>query len=472
MVGWGFLSACGVRIPPTTFASDQFTVQERETARAVVRIHLAEGSMGSGFFISPTLILTNHHVVPANRCRTEVCPGVVAVRDFSPEGDAQVFYRLRHLAGDARLDFSLLEVLDGKAPVNGLELASVRPLSAYGYFTLLGHPLGGELMSSRGSLIQVSDRMMAFDFAAIFGNSGGPVIKVDDGKVYGILSQGSIDLSRYEIGTRDVLFTAGAVPIDSVISALEKIAPAVKSTSPASWKPQIFSENNWVLDTLLDSLLELNKPLTPNRILVSNLSDRKETDALLQKLMRDSAAGKVTSEEVDTISELLVNVGLKRGKNVELSAKTLAEIRWLKRGFDSHEKRTRLASLYMPETRPDCAKTAAYSFSPHSNIGYSCLETKFAAGGDALVTLADFVAHGKTDPMGITPYKALVFIEEQLQLRESLSADETHAVHSLVEWLDEQEWKGPFVARFSSFKLTWQRNRELLMRGGWAKSFR
>ena len=154
---------------------------------SVVVILNPKGALGSGFFVKPTLVLTNHHVVE----------GVKFV-EMKMYNGMETFGKV--VKSDVRLDLALIKVQDQGAPVqffdgNTIDLGST--------LEAIGHPRGLTFTITRGvasavrkkkSVNAVGGKDVLFvqtDAAINPGNSGGPlflgqqVVGVNNNKLAG-----------------------------------------------------------------------------------------------------------------------------------------------------------------------------------------------------------------------------------------------------------------------------------------------
>jgi serine protease Do len=160
------------------------TARTDQRMESVVAIYVGGGGMGSGFYITPDLVMTNYHVVEQSR--------LVEMRLSNGQ---ETFGRVE--ASDVRLDLALIRVQTRGKPVqffdgNRLDLgASV---------DVLGHPARLLFSLTRGvvsavrtgpSPNEVGGRpflQLQYDAASSPGNSGGPVFMND--KVVAVVSYG------------------------------------------------------------------------------------------------------------------------------------------------------------------------------------------------------------------------------------------------------------------------------------------
>lgn len=158
----------------------------------VVVIYNPTGSLGSGFYVSPDLVLTNYHVID----------GVKYVEMKLYNGH-ETFGKV--VKSDVRLDLALVKVQEKGKPVqfykeNSLNLGSTTEA--------IGHPKGLEFTVTRGVISAVRKQESMFDTGGkevLFvqtdtainpGNSGGPlflgdfVIGVNDNKLVDVGTEG------------------------------------------------------------------------------------------------------------------------------------------------------------------------------------------------------------------------------------------------------------------------------------------
>ena len=132
----------------------------------------SDGSFGTGFYITPNLIITNYHVI-----------------EGSPNPGIQLFQQGydvmgRVIATDLRLDLALIEIAYKGTP---LEIASDLSLKMGEEVDAIGHPFGNYFTLTRGIISAVRESESTFmvggkpviyiqtDTAVNSGNSGGPL---------------------------------------------------------------------------------------------------------------------------------------------------------------------------------------------------------------------------------------------------------------------------------------------------------
>ena len=158
----------------------------------VVVIYNPTGSMGSGFYVTPDLVLTNYHVIEGAK-----------YAEMKLYNGHETFGKV--VKSDVRLDLALVKVQEKGKPVqfydkNKLDLGSTTEA--------IGHPKGLEFTITRGVISAVRKKESVFDTGGkkvLFvqtdtpinpGNSGGPlflgdkVIGVNDNKLVGMDTEG------------------------------------------------------------------------------------------------------------------------------------------------------------------------------------------------------------------------------------------------------------------------------------------
>ena len=173
----------------TDFKSKQFDGKPLKDSRfdSVVVVLNPKGVLGSGFFVKPTLVLTNYHVIEGVK--------FVEMKMFN---GMETFGKV--VKSDVRLDLALIKVQDAGVPVqffegNTLDLGST--------LEAIGHPKGLTFTITRGvassvrpkkSVYAVGGKDVLFvqtDAAINPGNSGGPlflgqkVVGVNNNKLAG-----------------------------------------------------------------------------------------------------------------------------------------------------------------------------------------------------------------------------------------------------------------------------------------------
>jgi endonuclease G len=158
-------------------------------ARAVARIDLGGGSYGTGFLITPEVLITNNHVLPDAGTAARAHAHFHYEVDLSdaPVGPIVVELRPEKLfftSSQNKLDFSVVAV-DGSVP---LALYGCLPLiggtgkvSEGEWLTIIQHPNGGrkQVCVRENKLIKRTDDMLWYTTDTEPGSSGSPVFNND-----------------------------------------------------------------------------------------------------------------------------------------------------------------------------------------------------------------------------------------------------------------------------------------------------
>ena len=154
---------------------------------SVVAIYSPDGTLGSGFFVRPDVVMTNYHVV-----------GEGDFMELKMHDERETFGKV--IARDAMLDLALIKVQNRGVPVaffknNKIDLGST--------VEVIGHPRGFEFSITRGVVSAIRKRksvvlgagsdvlFVQVDAPTSPGNSGGPVF-LDD-QVVSVVSWGRVD---------------------------------------------------------------------------------------------------------------------------------------------------------------------------------------------------------------------------------------------------------------------------------------
>lgn len=158
----------------------------------VVVIYNPTGSMGSGFYVTPDLVLTNYHVIEGAK-----------YAEMKLYNGHETFGKV--VKSDVRLDLALVKVQEKGKPVQFYDKST---LDLGSTTEAIGHPKGLEFTITRGVISAVRKRESVFDTGGkkvLFvqtdtpinpGNSGGPlflgdkVIGVNDNKLVGMDTEG------------------------------------------------------------------------------------------------------------------------------------------------------------------------------------------------------------------------------------------------------------------------------------------
>ncbi len=166
------------------------TARTDQRMESVVAIFLGRGSMGSGFYVTPDIVMTNYHVVRESR--------LVEMRLWNGQ---ETFGRVE--ASDVRLDLALIRVQNRGKPVQFFDGSR---LDLGTQIDVLGHPDGNLFSLSRGVVSAVRQGasvnsvggkpylQLQYDAASSPGNSGGPIFMAD--KVVAVVSYASLGERR------------------------------------------------------------------------------------------------------------------------------------------------------------------------------------------------------------------------------------------------------------------------------------
>jgi serine protease Do len=191
---------------------------------------------GTGFMLGPRLVATVEHVVDG-------AVVIRLVRSGSKLGTATV------IGSDPSRDLALLRT---SVPVHGYHFALENRTPALGEdVAALGFPLGLPLSVSRG-LVSGSDRtvpiegirrrkLVQTDAAVNHGNSGGPLISLDSGKVVGLVDIGSTEANgiAFAVSSQvaNPLLRAWSVSPQPIAAARCGLEPQSNPTSQAQTQP-------------------------------------------------------------------------------------------------------------------------------------------------------------------------------------------------------------------------------------------
>jgi len=177
--------ATATTAPPSTTAANPVEALISKTKSGIIRITTATcdgGEIGTGFLLSPRLVATVEHVVDGAQ-------QIKLSRNGKGLGSATV------IGADPARDLALLRT---KEPITGYDFAFADRSPALGEDVVaLGFPLGLPLTVTKGSVSglgrtipidNVNRRQLVQTDAAVNpGNSGGPLLATDTGKVLGLV---------------------------------------------------------------------------------------------------------------------------------------------------------------------------------------------------------------------------------------------------------------------------------------------
>jgi len=183
---------------------------------AVVMVEAGQ-SRGTGFFVAPTLVITNAHVV-----------GQHASVTLRLEGGAAVAARVERLSPET--DLALLRVPSPRPASAVLPLGSSRGLRAGQEVIVIGSPLGLRNTVTRGIVSALRNAngvlLVQTDAAINPGNSGGPLLD-RQGRVIGVatLKQGDAESLGFAVAIDHAQALIDGRPLDRVVGSAAPTGP-------------------------------------------------------------------------------------------------------------------------------------------------------------------------------------------------------------------------------------------------------
>lgn len=286
------------------------TPAQKTWAKACGFVRSVEGWYGSGSFISGDgLFLTNNHVVPKELCQKNRCAGFQIVRNFSENGDIEVYNNIRPVLQLEDLDIALLKVeLPPGEVVPHLNVAWSDSLdsNALGRSLItIGHPAGAP-QKITPLVLDGYDLVHLYGHGpSIWGNSGGPVLDPVAGEFLGIVA--SLHFGNDTLNKNGVLGVSSEyVRTTAILDAIAKAFPQVKGhglSFDAIGKSQAEGENS---------------PGRPNKM-TAQIFEHLYLGASNQTAGMDKLLGELNKAHVPRISSTLKGL-----REVELrSGKTL-----------------------------------------------------------------------------------------------------------------------------------------------------
>ena len=158
---------------PNTASAPLPSLSSRELAQRSLPSTVSlrcNNSVGSGFFVSPDLILTNHHVL---------CPNEGAIQVVMSDGRKFVG---KVVSSDKGVDLGLVRVAGVKA--TPLPLGDVADLAVGDKVMIIGSPIGLEFTVHEGNVSSLQRSAFGVAYVQLDakinpGNSGGPVIDAE-----------------------------------------------------------------------------------------------------------------------------------------------------------------------------------------------------------------------------------------------------------------------------------------------------
>lgn len=496
LVGVGLLTHCGSPVdqPPVVISApppeEETHTQSIETApaaiqeygKSVVIIELAEGSAGSGFFVTPKLLFTNHHVTTRGRCHRGGCDGVIALRSFSEKGELQLFPRLRPVAQNAALDFALLEVVDHEAP-SALPIATEDELETLlkEPVAVIGHPLGGPQKWTTARVVSQDGSDINLQSPIIHGNSGGPLIHVASGKVVGIATSIHHDVGTYRLGSYQLPYLARAIALPAITKMIRNHFPQTANIAVPDWQPRLFREHFLVTlfsdpqsprnaSPLGNGLLE---PLSSEGLFASRLSHPASAEGFLDALAAQFRSLNEPQRSLRTLVRSLIRVELRRGERMRPSP-AFFHFAHQTLSLEKHDTDFQtLDNFYHEEKRATCARKYENTSNRVQTMGSICFQTDIAGIGGILNAVRRAV-----EPMSLQEKDrdlaviVLSVIEQQLLLRTQLTATDIDDLQALLTKVHPLLKRGLPLASWERMDLLLRRYPQLLLGGGLAASFR
>ena len=155
-----------------------------EVAKAVVRVIVGASSQGTGFMITPDLLLTNHHVLSEKELlsttrfefnyQLDIKGNALTVGEFSAKEDG-----LYH--SNKELDYAIVELDD--SPGNKFAYLTLHPLKAFlnQRVNIIQHPYGlPKQISIQNNFVEYRDKkLLQYLTTTMKGSSGSPVFNDD-----------------------------------------------------------------------------------------------------------------------------------------------------------------------------------------------------------------------------------------------------------------------------------------------------
>jgi serine protease Do len=164
-------AAAARRAPMTTKEIAAFALPSTVSIRC-------PNSVGSGFFVTDELVLTNAHVL---------CPGNGAIEVVRSDGQTQTGMAVQ---SDTFLDLAVIRVPGAEAAP--LPIGDAGTLAVGEQVVVIGSPMGFEFTVHGGAISNLSRTLFGLSYLQVEakvnpGNSGGPVLN-DQGQVVGVVS--------------------------------------------------------------------------------------------------------------------------------------------------------------------------------------------------------------------------------------------------------------------------------------------
>ncbi|MBI3535548.1 MAG: trypsin-like peptidase domain-containing protein [Deltaproteobacteria bacterium] len=376
---------------------------EQNLSKAVAFIQDIDGSDATGFFISEDgLFLTNEHVFSRKTCSVERCTGRKIIRDFTPNGDFEVFEHYDVIAQDGqnRLDFTLLQVkLKPGQKVPYLKLAAINaPIFKElekNDLILIGHPFRASLQVSQAKYNDVNNDDFVLDSIGVQGNSGSPLIDKQSGLVVGLYHGSNWNQSTINKNYGTIYHDGLATDIRSIRRVLNKlfnITEDPKSYSVSTF-PQINAPKiNEVLpqEKIVTHFAEPTK-LSSDTFLFQNLGTETETKGLAY-LIENFFKSSQQKSELENFIDSLVFIDLARDATLKLTKEQIDNI--TNSSINEDNPINALTKLKVHQellSTEDCVKqvdSGKLNLINLKNISYYCLSNKNNKG-ELLINLVE-----------------------------------------------------------------------------------
>jgi hypothetical protein len=348
--------------------ASQASAKEQELGRAVVQIQTAEGSSGTGFFISPDgLLLTNHHVIPSSRCPADSCKGVRLIRDFRPNGDIEVFKSFHVMIQSVDRDFTIIKVdlePGKKVPYLHLQIDPKSISSEYlsnTHLTVIGHPGGASMKVTPVDFRSVGEQDIVLAGPVFWGNSGSPLIDADTGQVVGLIK--SLDTGSHNIDLKgQASMYPMAIKMKNIVNLTQRLYPHAFTKNGEIELSQLNEMNSVSKNLFLNSL----RPQTSSDVL--KREPEISMDIFLGHYMNTPRESEGISKfietlenqlpDVDPVNEFflaLVTVDLSTGHKFKFTADQIGKLQKLISLTEGNDDLTkRFSYINGTETREHC----------------------------------------------------------------------------------------------------------------------
>jgi hypothetical protein len=419
------LSACSGPVnnkeTPNIWGSDftftplhEATAEEREIGRAVVLIRRAEGGSGVGFFISSDgLFITNEHVLSKARCSVDRCGGVQLIRNMSPGGDFEVFNQIVLVAANSdpnlNLDFAIGKVIGKNIQVPYLRLAAERKKDSDLSNTKLeffGHPFGASARVRAAKFLFRVGNTMQFVSPVLPGNSGGPVVNMEDRSVVGLINESLFHVETADRVTGNFGHTLQAIDIVSIRKVLARVFPQTANAAefntamfenPHKDRPDLYRD---ILPRSRADFLRDEEPTTASYVGQFLGTDREGLG--FEKVMSiiSNLAGKSEAASRFALNSMLFS--FERGTELKDSINIDRVLKLIEDESEAHgrEAATALRVLSGSMTTDKCLQNNNDPTNPLTNVYkalYVCVSTKTVDQRSTLQVLMEYLEQHRSE---------------------------------------------------------------------------